>query len=144
MMALATAETPCVVTVKVVPLAPAETVTFFGTTAAALFEARVIVSPLAGAAPLRVSMPEEELPPMTLLGDTERFVSVAAVNVKGADLLFVPTEALMVTVSVLLTPAVPMENDTEVAPEAMLTDAGTLASELLEDNVTVAPEVPAA
>ena len=58
-----------VVTVKVALVAPAATVTLAGTLATAvLLLDSVTTAPPLGAAPLRVTVPCEELPPVTLLG----------------------------------------------------------------------------
>lgn len=58
-----------VLTVKVALVAPAATVTLDGTVAtpALLLESETATPP-AGAAPLRVTVPLEELPPLTLVG----------------------------------------------------------------------------
>ena len=66
-----TLPTALVVTVKVALFAPAPTVTLAGTVAAAvLLLASVTVAPPGGAAPLKVTVPVEELPPVTLVGLT--------------------------------------------------------------------------
>ena len=58
-----------VVTVKVALVAPAATVTLAGTVATAvLLLDSVTTAPPLGAAPLRVTVPCEELPPVTLVG----------------------------------------------------------------------------
>ena len=61
--------TALVVTVKVALVAPAGTVTLAGTMATAvLLLERATTAPPLGAAPLRVTVPCEELPPVTLVG----------------------------------------------------------------------------
>src|SRR5207245_8254058 len=61
--------TALVVTAKVALVAPAATVTLAGTVAATvLLLESVTAAPPAGAAPLRVTVPVEELPPVTLVG----------------------------------------------------------------------------
>ena len=63
------AVTLLVVTVNVALLAPAATVTFAGTVAAAVLPLeRETVAPPLGAGPLRVTVPVEEDPPLTLVG----------------------------------------------------------------------------
>ena len=63
------ANTPDVLVVKVVLVAPATTVTVPGTVAAAaLLLESVTTAPPVGAAPLSVTVPCEELPPVTLIG----------------------------------------------------------------------------
>ncbi len=61
--------TALVVTVKVALVAPAATVTLAGTVATAvLLLERLTAAPPLGAAPLSVTVPCEELPPVTLVG----------------------------------------------------------------------------
>jgi hypothetical protein len=63
--------TELVVTEKVAVVAPAATVTLAGTCAAVvLLLVRVTVAPPVGAAPLNVTVPLEELPPVTVVGLT--------------------------------------------------------------------------
>src|SRR6476660_10540400 len=62
--------TAVVVIGKVALLAPAGTVTLAGTVAAVLLLDSVTVAPPVGAAPLRVTVPVDELPPVTLVGLT--------------------------------------------------------------------------
>ena len=67
-----TAATTLVLTVKVAPVAPAETVTLEGTLAAVvLLLESATCTPPAGAAPLKVTVPVEEFPPVTLVGFSE-------------------------------------------------------------------------
>src|SRR5713226_338516 len=63
------AATALVVTVKAALVAPAATVTLEGTLAAVvLLLARATCAPPVGAAPLSVTVPVEEFPPVTLVG----------------------------------------------------------------------------
>jgi len=62
------AATALVVIVKVAPVAPAGTVTLEGTVAAVALLESVTCAPLAGAGPLSVTVPVEELPPVTFEG----------------------------------------------------------------------------
>jgi hypothetical protein len=57
-----------VVVVKVALVAPAATVTLAGTCTAALLLDRLTTAPPLGAAPLKVTVPVEELPPVTAVG----------------------------------------------------------------------------
>ncbi len=68
-----TAATALVLTVKVAPVAPAETVTLEGTWAApALLLESSTCAPPAGAGPLSVTVPVEDcVPPVTLVGFSE-------------------------------------------------------------------------
>jgi hypothetical protein len=70
----ATAE---VVTVNVAVVAPAATVTEPGTVALELLDDKVTVVPLGPAAPVRVTVPVEEVPPTTEVGLTARLESLA-------------------------------------------------------------------
>jgi hypothetical protein len=91
------AATALVLTVNVALVAPAGTVTMDGTLAAAvLLLESVTVAPLAGAAPLNVTVPVEDCtPPTTLVGFRESEERVggggaAGVTVSEADLLAPP------------------------------------------------------
>ncbi len=74
-----------VVIVKVAVVAPAATVTFAGDCAAAvLLLVRVTTAPLDGAGPVNVTVPVEEVPPITEAGLSVTEVSAAAVTVRVA------------------------------------------------------------
>jgi len=74
--------TGLVVTVKVAVVAFAGTVTLAGTCAAAvLLLDRVTTAPPAGAGPFSVTVPVEEVPPITEVGLRVTELSVAAVTV---------------------------------------------------------------
>ena len=74
--------TGLVVTVNVAVVAPATTVTLAGTCAAGvLLRDRVTTAPPAGAGPLNVTVPVEEVPPITVLGLRLTELAVAAVTV---------------------------------------------------------------
>jgi|SRR5271157_4819555 len=60
--------TAVVVTVKVAVVAPAATVTLAGTVAEALLLPSVTAAPPVGAALLKVTVPVEEAPPVTVVG----------------------------------------------------------------------------
>jgi len=83
--------TALVLTVNVALVAPAATVTLDGTVdAAALLLESATVAPPAGAAPLNVTVPVEEFPPVTLVGFSESDERVggggdAGVTVSEAD-----------------------------------------------------------
>lgn len=68
--------TVLVVTVKLVLVAPAGTVTLAGTAAAVELSDNVTTVPPEGAAALRVTVPVEEFPPTTLVGFSDTAESV--------------------------------------------------------------------
>src|SRR5579872_101539 len=72
MVTAVTVPTAFVVTVNVAVVAPAATVTLAGTcTAVVLLLDKVTLAPPVGAAPLSVTVPVDEAPPVTLAGFTE-------------------------------------------------------------------------
>jgi hypothetical protein len=74
--------TGMVVTVNVAVVAPPATVTFAGTVAAdVLLLASVTVTPPVGAGPLNVTVPVDEVPPVTVVGFKLTPLAVAAVTV---------------------------------------------------------------
>ena len=91
MVTVVDAATALVLTVNVALVAPAATVTLDGTVAAAvLLLESVTVAPPAGAAPLNVTVPVEEFPPVTLVGFSDSDERVggggdAGVTVSEAD-----------------------------------------------------------
>jgi hypothetical protein len=93
MVTVVDAATTLVLTVNVVLVAPAGTVTLEGTLAAAvLLLESVTCAPPDGAAPLSVTVPVEEFPPWTLVGLSESEERVgggggAGVTVREADLV---------------------------------------------------------
>jgi hypothetical protein len=89
MVTLVTAPTALVVTLKVAVVAPAGTVTLAGVTAEKLLSDRVTAAPPAGATPFKVTVPVEEVPPITLSG-----LMLTAKSAGG----------LMVSAAVLVTP----------------------------------------
>lgn len=149
MLTAVTLVTELVVAVKVVVVDPVATVTLAGTcTAAVLLLVSEIVAPPVGAAPLRVTVPVDEFPPVTLVGfsvtddnDTEApgfTVSVALLE----PLLYVP---VIVTLVTLATELVVTVNVAVVDPAATLTLIGTCAAVvLLLVRETLAPPVGAA
>jgi hypothetical protein len=77
-----------VVIVKVAVAAPGATVTLAGTCAAAvLLLVRVTTAPPDGAGPVKVTVPVDDVPPITEVGLRVTEVSVAAVTVRVAVLV---------------------------------------------------------
>jgi hypothetical protein len=95
MVTVVDAATALVPTVNVALVAPAATVTLEGTLAAVLLLESATRAPPDGAAPLNVTVPVEELPPVTLVGFSVNEERVgggggAGVTVSEADLVAAP------------------------------------------------------
>jgi hypothetical protein len=128
-----------VVTGKVTLTAPAGTTTFAGTVAAALSSDKVTTAPPAGAGPLSVTVPVEEVPPFTSSGFSNTLVSTGGLIVRAAVWVALPRVAEIVTAVVAPTPTVVTLNVAVVAPAATVTLAGTVAAALLPDKLTTVP-----
>ena len=74
--------TAVVVTVNVAVDAPAATVTVAGTVAFERLEVSVTTVPLGPAFPLSVTVPVEDVPPVTVAGLSDKLVRVAGVIVR--------------------------------------------------------------
>jgi hypothetical protein len=135
-------ETGDVVTVKVLLVAPAGTVTLAGTVTPAELSESVTTAPPEGAAPLSVTVPVDEAPPTTVDGLSESVEMVTAgarVMLSAANRVVLPRVAVSCTV-VLSTGNVVTVNDALVAPAGTVTVAGTLADPgRLLLRLTVAP-----
>ena len=140
------ADTGVVAIVNVAVVAPAATVTLAGTVAAdVLLLVKVTTAPLAGAAPVRVTVPVEDVPPTTLEGLSETEVGTGARTVKVAVLVVPLRTAEIVTDVLAVTGVVVMANVAVVAPPATVTLTGTVAADvLLLVKVTTAPPAGAA
>ncbi len=84
-MAVVCAETVVVVTVNVAELAPAATVTELGAVALVLLDDRLTDIPPVGATPVRVTVPVDEVPPVTEVGLSETPLRVGGLMVRVAD-----------------------------------------------------------
>jgi hypothetical protein len=140
--------TGLVATAKFADVAPAATVTEAGTwTAAVLVEARFTTAPPGGAAPLRVTVPVEGLPPTTEAESKVKEVRStggAGWTVRVAVRLTLLKRAVIVTGVFASTGTVVAANVAVVAPATTVTEAGTWATAvLLEVRVTTAPPVGA-
>jgi len=141
--------TGVVVMVNVAEVAPAATVTLAGRcVAVVLLLDRVTTAPPAGAGPVNLTVPVDEIPPTTEVGLTLRPLpvtpSVGAVTVK-LDVLVAPYVPVIVAEALLTTGLVGMVKLAVVAPAATVTLAGTCATvALLLDRVTTAPPAGAA
>jgi hypothetical protein len=133
--------TPKVVTVKVAVEAPAATVTDAGTVAAAVFEEEsVTAAPPAAAMPVSVTVPVELVPPSTLAGARVTDVSAAGVTVSVAVWVTPAQTAVIVTEVEEATPSVVTVKVFVEAPAGTVTEAGTVAAPVFEeDSVTTTP-----
>ena len=132
-----------VVMVKVAVVAPAATVTLAGTVVLLLLSDNVTTDPPLGAGPFRVTVPVEELPPVTVAGFRLTEASAGGLTVSVAVL--VPFEvAVIVTVCCVLTAAVVMVKAALVAPAGTVTLGGTATEALLSERPTTTPPVAAA
>ena len=146
MLDVALAATGVVVTVNVALVAPAATVTLAGTVAAdVLLLVSVTAAPPAGAAPFKVTVPVDEVPPVTLVGLSVTLEGVGALTVRFTDFVVPLSSAEMLTVALAVTGVVVIVNVALVAPAATVTLAGTVAADvLLLPSVTAAPPAGAA
>lgn len=117
-VALATPDVPIV---NVADVAPPATVTEAGTVAFALPELRFTDVPPVGAIPVSVTVPVDDMPPITEVGETVTLSRPAGftVSVAGTDPL--PWEAVIVACTALPTAEVETSNLAEVWPEAIVT-----------------------
>ena len=104
-MAVVETRTMDVLTLKVALLAPAGTITLEGTLTALLLLESATCAPPAGAGPLRVTVPVEDVPPITLVGlsiseETVGRGGGATVRVIEAVCVKVPDVPAMVAVTV--------------------------------------------
>jgi hypothetical protein len=134
--------TAAVVAVNVALVAPAGTVIEDDTAATeeSLLD-KEIARPLLGAGPLRLTVPTEELPPVSLAGVIETDMRVGGRTVRAA-VWFIPLEAAVMTTEVdALTAEVATANVALVAPAGTVTESGTAATEgsLLDKETTVPP-----
>jgi len=133
-----------VLTVNVALLAPAATVTLAGTVAAAVLSLeRETAAPPLGAGPLRVTVPVDGDPPVTLVGLSAIAESVAepgGVTVSEAVLVTPAYDAEIVTGVDAVTALVLTVNVALLAPAATVTLAGTVAVDVpLLDRETATP-----
>ncbi len=140
--------TDVVVTVKFALVAPAATVTLAGTLVAVEFSDSDTTAPPLGAAPLKVTAPCEEVPPVTLDGLTPIAVSVApggAATISEVNAEPFPNVALRFTFVLAETVDVCTLKVTRSDPAVTLTVAGMAATAGLElPSVTCAPPAGAA
>lgn len=138
--------TPDVVTVNVVEVLPADTVTEVGTVATAvLLLCKETEAPPVGAGPVSVTVPVEGLPPIKLVGLRLRDVTLTGAGATVRVVVWVePNEPVMITAVLTLTALVVRVKVALVLPLATTTVAGACAAAvLLLDSATVAPPLGA-
>jgi len=87
-----------VLTVNVAEVLPAGIVTEAGIDAAERLLERAIFKPPAGAGPLKVTVPVDDLPPTTLVGFSDKPIRVGGLRVREADSDIVPSFAVTVAI----------------------------------------------
>ena len=148
MTTLVLEDTRWVLTVKLALVFPACTVTLDGTVATdVLLLESVTTAPPEGAAAVRVTVPVDLFPPLTMVGFrvSEESVTVAGgVMVREACTELLPRVAVITAVVVVVTDVVVTVNEAVVAPAVTVTLPGTLAEELLLAKLTTVPPAGAA
>ena len=135
-----TAVTDFVITVNVADAFPAATVTLPGTVATAVLElVSVTTSPPVLAGPVRMTVPVEDEPPVTLVGDRLRPDGAAGFTVSPAVLFTPPYVAVIVTAVEVVTVAAFTVKVAVEEPAATVTDAGTVAAVLVLASLTRIP-----
>jgi len=133
------ADTAVVVTVKVAVVEPLATVTLAGTVALLLLDDKLTTTPPDPAEPLSVTVPVELDPPITVAGESDTVVRFAAVMVRVAVFVVLPSAAEIVALVLDETADVVIVNVAVVAPAATVTEPGTVALVLLDERVTEVP-----
>ena len=134
-----------VVTGKVAVVAPATTVTLAGTVADARLDAKSTTLPPVGAGPDNVTVPVDDAPPRTDVGETVTLAATGATTVSVTDLLTVPKVAVIATSVSVATADETASTFTLVAPAGTVAWSGKLMMAVLAlDKVTVVPPVGAA
>lgn len=135
-------DTVCVVIVNVRLVAPAGTVTLAGTTAALLLLDSATTAPAEGAALDNVTVPWDDVPPVTEAGLSDSDATVGPLDEPGVTVNTVPhvvfNSAQSFACAGEVTLVVPTENDALVAPAGTVTVAGTVAG-LIDESCSVAP-----
>lgn len=137
-------DTDWVFTVKLALVWPADTVTLEGTVATdVLLLVNVTAAPPDGAAALKVTVPVDLLPPLTVVGfkvrDERVMLPEPGLMVREACAELDPRLAVITAVVVVLTDVVLTVKEVVVLPAATVTLLGTLVDELLLDSDTADP-----
>jgi hypothetical protein len=125
-------------------VAPAGTATLAGVETAELLSDIATTIPPSGAGAFNVTIPVEVLPPLTLLGLTDKVEIDTGLTVKVAVFVVAPRLAVMVTAVEAVIGVVLTTNVADVAPANTVTLTGTVAMGLLSVNVTIVPPAGAA
>jgi len=126
--------TTLVVTVNEAFDKPAGTVTLAGTVAAdGLLEDRLTTAPPEGVAPFSVTVPWSVLPPTTLPGLIDKPHTIGGTTLSEAEWLTVPQTAVIFGLEVTATGLVAITNVALEDPAGTVTEAGTVATELVSD-----------
>lgn len=136
-------DTPVVETVNVAVVAPAATVTDVGGVAFEMFEPRETIRPLGPATLLNVTVPVEDAPPITAVGDNETLARDAGLIVRVADPELVPWVAVIVAATELETATVLIAKFAEVAPAGTVTVDCKVALVLFDERLIPTPPVAA-
>ena len=131
--------TAVVVMVNVPVEAPAATVTVAGTVALVELELRDTDVPPVGALPVRVTVPVEDVPPWTEVGETATVETAGEFTVRVAVAVAPPNAAVITGDDVADTGVVFTVNVAVLEPAATVTVAGTVAVVRLELRLTTAP-----
>ncbi len=102
--------TAVVLTLKVAVVLPLATVTLEGALPEEELDERETLNPAVGAGPVKVTVPVEDVPPTTEVGETETLERVAASISRLADLETPPALATIEVVTLLATALVSIEN----------------------------------
>jgi hypothetical protein len=100
---------------------------------------RVTLNPVAGAGPLRVRVPVDELPPVTEVGLSEKLFSRTGVMDKETEIEVGETLAVILAVAAAVTDLVPTVNVADFEPLVTVTLLGTVAAVELDASVTLRP-----
>jgi hypothetical protein len=139
MVTVVAAPTETLVTVKVAVVAPTGTVTLAGVVDDALLSDKVTTAPAPTAGLSRVTVPVEDVPPVTVAGLIATLTSAGGLIVKVAVRVTPLYTAVIVTVLTALTGMVVTVNVAVVEPAGTVTLAGVVALALLSESVTTAP-----
>lgn len=144
MLALVEEATGVVVMANVAVVAPAATVTVAGTDALVEPELKETETPPVGAPELSVTVPVEDRPPKTDVGESDNEVSATGLIVRVAVTEPPPDAAVIVGVEPVVEATVLTVNVPDVLPDGIVIEAGTVALALLDVSVTTVPAAGAA